>query len=134
LEACKSGKSLGKLKKNVHFYLDCDTITIAKRHKAQLVFRRNLVMNKSELISEVASKTALPKKDAEKAVNAFIDTVKEAIAKKDKVQLIGFGTFEARVREARTGKNPRTHEPIKIPKATVPAFKAGKAFKDAVNK
>ena len=87
-------------------------------------------MNKTELISEVASKTALPKKD----VNAFIDTVKAAIAKKDKVQLIGFGTFEARVREARTGKNPRTHEPIKIPKATVPAFKAGKAFKDAVNK
>ena len=85
-------------------------------------------MNKSELISEVASKTAMPKKDAEKAVNAFIDTVKEAIAQKDKVQLIGFGTFEARVRKARTG------ETIKIKKATVPAFKAGKAFKDAVNK
>ena len=64
-------------------------------------------MNKSELISEVASKTAMPKKDAEKAVNAFIDTVKEAIAQKDKVQLIGFGTFEARVRKARNGKNPR---------------------------
>ena len=60
-------------------------------------------MNKSELIAEVASKTALPKKDAEKAVNAFIDTVKEAVAKKDKVQLIGFGTFEALVRIARNG-------------------------------
>ena len=91
-------------------------------------------MNKSELISEVASKTAMPKKDAEKVVNAFIDTVKEAIAQKDKVQLIGFGTFEARVRKARNGKNPRTGETIKIKKATVPAFKAGKAFKDAVNK
>ena len=91
-------------------------------------------MNKSELISEVASKTAMPKKDAEKAVNAFIDTVKEAIAQKDKFQLIGFGTYEARVRKARTRKNPRTGETIKIKKATVPAFKAGKAFKDAVNK
>ena len=90
-------------------------------------------MNKSELISEVASKTALPKKDAEKAVNAFIDTV-EAVANKDKVQLIGFGTFEARVRNARNGKNPRTGETIKIAEANVPAFKAGKAFKDAVNK
>ena len=91
-------------------------------------------MNKSELISEVASKTAMPKKDAEKAVNAFIDTVKEAIAQKDKVQLIGFGTFEARKRNARTGKNPQSGEAIEIPAATVPAFKAGKAFKDAVNK
>ncbi|MDD6287250.1 HU family DNA-binding protein [Acidaminococcus fermentans] len=91
-------------------------------------------MNKSELISEVASKTALPKKDAEKAVNAFIDTVKEAVANKDKVQLIGFGTFEARVRNARNGKNPRTGETIEIAEANVPAFKAGKAFKDAVNK
>ena len=81
-------------------------------------------MNKSELIAEVASKTALPKKDAEKAVNAFIDTVKEAVANKDK----------ARVRNARSGKNPRTGETIEIAEANVPAFKAGKAFKDAVNK
>ena len=79
-------------------------------------------MNKTELIAAVAEKAGLTKKDVEKAV-----------AEKGKVQLIGFGTFEARTRNARTGKNPRTNEPIKIPAATVPAFKAGKAFKDAVN-
>ncbi|MDD3395688.1 MAG: HU family DNA-binding protein [Acidaminococcaceae bacterium] len=91
-------------------------------------------MNKSELIAAVAKKAELSKKDAEKAVNAFIDSVKATVAKKNKVQLIGFGTFESRARKARTGKNPRTGETIKIAKATVPAFKAGKAFKDAVNK
>ena len=90
-------------------------------------------MNKSELISEVASKTALPKKDAEKAVNAFIDTVKAAIAKKDKVQLIGFGTFEARVREARTGKNPRTGEILEVPASRAVKFKVGAEFKKKVN-
>ena len=91
-------------------------------------------MNKSELIAAVAAKAGLTKKDAEKAVSAFIETVKATVAKKKKVQLIGFGTFEPRVRAARTGKNPRTGEAIKIAKATVPAFKAGKAFKDVVNK
>ena len=91
-------------------------------------------MNKTELIAAVANEAEITKKDAEKAVNAFIDTVKEAVANKDKVQLIGFGTFEARVRNARNGKNPRTGETIKIAEANVPAFKAGKAFKDAVNK
>ena len=90
-------------------------------------------MNKSELIAEVASKTALPKKDAEKAVNAFIDTVKEAVAKKDKVQLIGFGTFEVRQRKAREGRNPRNNEPIQIEASKTPAFKAGKQLKDLVN-
>ena len=105
----------------MHFHTVCDTITVAKAPKGAISIEEDLLMNKSELISE-------------KAVNAFIDTVKEAIAQKDKVQLIGFGTFEARVRKARNGKNPRTGETIKIKKATVPAFKAGKAFKDAVNK
>ena len=85
-------------------------------------------MNKTELIAAVAEKAGLTKKDVEKAVAALLE-----VAKKGKVQLIGFGTFEARTRNARTGKNPRTNEPIKIPAATVPAFKAGKAFKDAVN-
>ena len=84
-------------------------------------------MNKTELIAAVAEKAGLTKKDA------LLETVKGEVAKKGKVQLIGFGTFEARTRNARTGKNPRTNEPIKIPAATVPAFKAGKAFKDAVN-
>ena len=91
-------------------------------------------MNKSELIAAVATKAGLTKKESEKAVNDFIDAVKATVAKKKKVQLIGFGTFEHRVRKARNGKNPRTGETIKIAKATVPAFKAGKAFKDAVNK
>ena len=90
-------------------------------------------MNKTELIAAVAEKAGLTKKDVEKAVTALLETVKGEVAKKGKVQLIGFGTFEARTRNARTGKNPRTYEPIKIPAATVPAFKAGKAFKDAVN-
>ena len=91
-------------------------------------------MNKSELIAAVAEKAALTKKDSEKAVGALLETIKTTVAKKQKVQLIGFGTFEHRVRAARTGKNPRTGEAIKIAKATVPAFKAGKAFKDVVNK
>ena len=90
-------------------------------------------MNKSELISEVASKTAMPKKDAEKAVNAFIDTVKEAIAQKDKVQLIGFGTFEVSERAAREGRNPQTGKTMKIAACKAPKFKAGKALKDMVN-
>ena len=90
-------------------------------------------MNKTELVAAIADKTELSKKDSEKALKAFIDVVGEELKKGEKIQLVGFGTFEARTRNARTGKNPRTNEPIKIPAATVPAFKAGKAFKDAVN-
>ena len=91
-------------------------------------------MNKTELVAAVAEKTGLTKKDAEKALSAVVETVKEVVAKKEKVQLIGFGTFEARKRNARTGKNPQTGKAIKIAAATVPAFKAGKAFKEMVNK
>lgn len=91
-------------------------------------------MNKTELVAAVAEKTGLTKKDAEKALAAVVETVKEVVAKEEKVQLIGFGTFEARKRSARTGKNPQTGKAIKIAAATVPAFKAGKAFKDMVNK
>ncbi len=90
-------------------------------------------MNKTELVAAVAEKTGLTKKDAEKALCALIETVKEEVAKNEKVQLIGFGTFEARKRNARTGKNPQSGAAIEIPAATVPAFKAGKAFKDMVN-
>jgi DNA-binding protein HU-beta len=79
-------------------------------------------VNKTELIAAVAEKAGLTKKDVEKAVAALLETVKGEVAKKGKVQLIGFGTFEARTRNARTGKNPRTNEPIKIPAATVPAL------------
>ena len=78
-------------------------------------------MNKTELVAAVAEKTGLTKKDAEKALCALIETVKEEVAKNEKVQLIGFGTFEARKRNARTGKNPQSGEAIEIPAATVPA-------------
>lgn len=91
-------------------------------------------MNKTELVAAVAEKTGLTKKDAEKALAAVVEIVKEVVAKEEKVQLIGFGTFEARKRNARTGKNPQTGKAIKIAAATVPAFKAGKAFKEMVNK
>lgn len=90
-------------------------------------------MNKSELIAAVAEKAQLSKKDAEKAVSAVVAAVTDALVDGDKVQLVGFGTFEVRARDARTGKNPRTGEVIKIAASKVPAFKAGKALKDAVN-
>ncbi len=91
-------------------------------------------MNKTELIAAVAENAALSKKDAEKAINAVIGTITNALTEGDKVQLVGFGTFEVRERGARTGKNPRTGEAIKIAASKVPAFKAGKALKDTVNK
>lgn len=91
-------------------------------------------MNKLELINEVAERSGLAKKDAEKAVNALLDTVADTLARGDKVQLIGFGSFETKTREARTGRNPKTKEPIEIPATTVPVFKAGKALKDSIAK
>ena len=91
-------------------------------------------MNKTELIAEVAAKAGLSKKDAEKALAAVVDTVKEAVAKGDKVQLVGFGSFEVKKRAERIGRNPKTKEEIKIPASKIPAFKAGKALKDAVAK
>ena len=91
-------------------------------------------MNKSELISAVAEQAAISKKDAEKAVSAVVASISNALADGDKVQLVGFGTFEVRAREARKGKNPRTGAAITIPASKVPAFKAGKALKDVVNK
>ena len=90
-------------------------------------------MNKTELIDAIAKETGLSKKDSEKAVKAFTETVSKELKKKGKVQLVGFGTFETAKRAARTGKNPQTGAAIKIPAATVPKFKAGKALKDAVN-
>ncbi|MDD6736135.1 MAG: HU family DNA-binding protein [Clostridiales bacterium] len=91
-------------------------------------------MNKTELIAAVAEEAVLSKKDAEKAINAVIGTITKALNDGEKVQLVGFGTFEVRERGARTGKNPRTGEAIKIAASKVPAFKAGKALKDTVNK
>ncbi len=90
-------------------------------------------MNKSELIAAMAAKTGETKKSAEANLNAFIETVTEALVKEDKVQLVGFGSFETRKKAARKGRNPRTKEEIKIPASKAPAFKAGKALKDMVN-
>ena len=91
-------------------------------------------MNKTELIKKVADKTDLTKKDAELAVSAMIDVIVEAVAEGEKVQIVGFGTFEQRERKERSGVDPRTHEKLTIPASKVPAFKAGKSFKDAVDK
>jgi len=90
-------------------------------------------LNKTELISEVAQKTNITKKDADKIVNAFFSTIETALKAGEKVQLIGFGTFEVRERQARKGRNPQTGQEISIPATKVPAFKAGKALKDAVD-
>ena len=87
-------------------------------------------MNKTELIAEIAEKAGLSKKDSEAAVKAFIDAVSESLKKGDKVQLVGFGTFEVSERPARTGRNPQTGETIEIAASRTPKFKAGKALKD----
>ena len=89
-------------------------------------------MNKTELIAAIAAKADLSKKDAEKALSAMTETIVEEIGKGQKVQIVGFGTFESRERAARKGINPLTKAPIEIAACAVPAFKAGKAFKDAV--
>ena len=90
-------------------------------------------MNKSDLIAEIAAKTGSTKKDAEATLNAFVDVVTESLVKGDKVQLVGFSSFEVRKRAARKGRNPQTKEEIKIPASKAPVFKAGKALKDLVN-
>ncbi len=90
-------------------------------------------MNKTELIADIAAKTDMTKKDAEKVTNAFFAVVEQALKGGEKVQLVGFGTFEVRDRQARKGRNPQTGAEIKIPASRVPAFKAGKALKDAVD-
>lgn len=90
-------------------------------------------MNKTELVANVAEKAGLTKKDAEKALGAIIESIEEALVEGDKIQLIGFGTFEVKDRAARTGRNPQTGKEIKIAASRNPVFKAGKALKDAVN-
>ncbi len=91
-------------------------------------------MNKSDLIAAVAAKTGDTKKNAEASLDAFIEVVTESLVKGDKVQLVGFGSFEVRKRAARKGRNPQTKEEIKIPASKAPVFKAGKALKELVNK
>ncbi|MDD6798323.1 MAG: HU family DNA-binding protein [Bacteroides sp.] len=90
-------------------------------------------MNKTELVAAMAAKAELSKKDAESALKAFTATVAEELKKGEKVQLVGFGTFEVTKRAARTGKNPQTGKAIKIPASKAPKFKAGKALKETVN-
>ena len=89
-------------------------------------------MNKTELIAAVAEKAELSKKDAEAAITAMVDAITEALAQEEKVQLVGFGSFEVKTRAARVGRNPKTGEEIPIAEAKLPVFKAGKALKDAV--
>lgn len=91
-------------------------------------------MNKAELTASIAEKSGLSKKDAEKALNAFIDSITDALKANDKVSLVGFGTFEVRERAAREGRNPQTGATVKIAACKVPAFKAGKGLKDILNK
>jgi len=91
-------------------------------------------MNKTELINAVAEKAELSKRDADAAITAVIDAITEALAAGEKVQVVGFGSFEVRDRAERTGRNPQTKEPIVIPATKMPVFKAGKALKDAVAK
>ena len=91
-------------------------------------------MNKAELIAAVAEKTGMSKKDTAAVIAATLNTITEALAEEEKVQLVGFGSFEVKKREARTGLNPKTLEKIEIPASKAPVFKAGKALKDAVAK
>lgn len=91
-------------------------------------------MNKTEIIAAVAEKTGMTKKDAERVINATIETIETSLVKGDKVQVSGFGIFEVKAREARIGRNPRTKETIQIPATRLPVFKASKALKDSVAK
>lgn len=91
-------------------------------------------MNKTELVAAISAKTGVTKKDADAILSATVDTIMDTVAAGEKVVLIGFGSFEVRKRSARTGRNPSTGEPLEIPAAQVPAFSAGKAFKEEVNK
>ncbi len=90
-------------------------------------------MNKTELVTAMADKAGISKKDCDAALKAFIDVVTEELTKGEKIQLVGFGTFEVAERAARTGRNPQTGEEMQIPASRAPKFKAGKALKDAVN-
>jgi DNA-binding protein HU-beta len=90
-------------------------------------------MNKTELVATIAEKAEISKKDAERALNAFTDTVSDALREGDKIQLVGFGTFEVSERTERTGRNPQSGETMVIPASKIPKFKAGKALKDVIN-
>jgi len=97
------------------------------------VSERELIMNKAEFVGAIAESAEMTKADAERAVEALFNVVKKALKAGDSISLVGFGTFSVRERAARTGRNPRTGDEIKIKASKVPAFKAGKALKDAIN-
>jgi DNA-binding protein HU-beta len=100
----------------------------------RLIYERRLFVNKEELVQEIAKKAKVTQKEASEILSVFIDVVEKTVSKGKKVTLVGFGTFEARKRAERTGRNPQTGKEIKIPAKTVPAFSAGKKFKELVNK
>jgi DNA-binding protein HU-beta len=91
-------------------------------------------LNKAELVDVIANVSTITKRDVEEVINKAMETIVKSVAKGEKVTLVGFGTFEARQRKARTGRNPKTNEPIHIPAKRVPGFKVGKEFSEAVNK
>ncbi|EGK57836.1 DNA-binding protein HU [Centipeda periodontii DSM 2778] len=97
------------------------------------ILKEDATLNKQELVANVAEQASLTKKDAEKAVNAVFEAIKSALSEGDRIQLIGFGTFEVKDRKARKGRNPQSGEEIDIPASKTPVFKAGKALKDSVN-
>lgn len=101
-------------------------------HPIKFPGRGLAVVNKNDLVATVAERTGLTKRDSEKAVNAVVDGIQDALAKGDRVSLVGFGTFEIRERGARVGRNPQTGQSISIPASKVPAFKAGKQLRDSV--
>ncbi len=96
-------------------------------------FLGGIIMNKKELVVAIAEKSEVSKKDAEKVLQAFTEVVSEQLQKGEKIQLVGFGTFEVSERAARTGRNPKSGEEMVIPASKAPKFKAGKALKDVVN-
>jgi DNA-binding protein HU len=107
--------------------------TLCGREENENILKEDATLNKQELVANVAEQASLTKKDAEKAVNAVFETIKGALSEGDKIQLIGFGTFEVKDRAARKGRNPQTGKEIEIAASRNPVFKAGKALKDAVN-
>lgn len=113
---------------------NADTKKLSNDLFVENYFLEVLKMNKTELVASIADKAGISKKDAEKALSAFLDTVADELKKGKKVQLVGFGTFEVRERAERTGINPQTKQTIKIAASKNPVFKAGKALKDSVSK
>lgn len=103
------------------------------RRICHVLFRRKISMNKTELITAIAEKAEISKKDAEKTLKAFVDVVSDELVKGEKVQLVGFGTFEVVERKEREGRNLQTQEPMLIPASKTPKFRPGKALKDLVN-